>query len=583
MGNIRLLSDETASQVAAGEVVERPASIVKELAENSLDAGASTISIEFVHGGVKSIAVEDDGCGMDRDDALLSLERHATSKIRSAADLVHVATMGFRGEAIPSIAGVSRMRMLTRPRDQDSGTEIHIEGGRLVGVRDAGCAPGTRIESRDLFFNVPARKKFLRGVETESAQILQVVHGLALAAEEVALRYCRDGREIHALAAADSLGTRVRDLFGRSFFERLIPLPRFEADGMVLSGFVAKPGEGRRDRLQQIVILNGRPIQCPEVIQPLREAYTGLLPAGSHPIAILRLDVQHPLVDCNVHPAKRQVRFSRPDAMRRAVFDAVRKALDHARPSAPTHPRAWEPSDPFLPHKPELPISPPTAPRPASTPSAEVAPPPEPSPNPSHQPPPTPPQSGDPIPFRVLGRIGTHFLVLEGPEGLVLFDTRSARERIDFERLLRQIEAGEAPCQRLLIPEVVEMPAREHAWICENLPALRDAGFLIEPFGGMTVKIEGVPALSGSAPPHQILHEVAATLRAAGRLPRGRGLHEVLAKAVCRSIATSAPLPETTLLVSELLRCDLPYASPFGNPTMIQFSFAELERKFGRA
>lgn len=594
MGQIRLLSDETASQVAAGEVVERPASIVKELAENSLDAGAGEISIDYASGGLRFISVEDDGCGMDREDALLSLERHATSKIRSAEDLVLVSSMGFRGEAIPSIASVSRFRMLTRVANEESGTEILVEGGRVKTVKEAGCAPGTRIEARDLFFNVPARKKFVRGEETESAHILGVLHGLAISAPQVALRCRKDAREILLLPSAGSLEVRLRDLFGRDFLDRLIPLPPFSSEGISLSGFVAKPGEGRRDRLQQFVILNGRPVHCPEVTAPLKEAYAGLMSAGTHPLAVLQIRVSPSSVDCNVHPAKRHVRFSRPDTIRRTVFDAVRGALESVRPQATAQVRSWEPSDPFRPREPELSHgvskgepTPQDKPLCHGSPATEVAgtphvpaPFPEASPVPSSQP---GPDQTTATPFRVIGKIGAHFLVLESSEGLVLFDSRSARERIEFERLLRQMEQGEAPCQRLLIPEVIELPAREHAWISENLAPLREAGFLIEPFGGTTVKLEGVPALADSEAPGKCLQEISSVLRAAGRLPRGRGLHETLAKAVCRVAPPPLVLPEAALLVAQLLQCELPYAGPFGQPTMIQFSFAELDRKFGRS
>lgn len=571
MGKIRVLTDETASQVAAGEVVERPASLVKELAENSLDAGAHRIGVEFTKGGLRAIVVTDDGCGMDREDALMCLERHATSKLRSANDLVDVRTMGFRGEALPSIASVSRFRLVTRPRDGDFGTEVVVNGGRVESVSEAGTPPGTRVEVKDLFFNVPARRKFLRGDETEASHIVQVVQGLALSAWGVAIECRKDDRELLRLPAAKDLEVRVHDLFGPQFLKRLLPIGEFFAHDMRVRGFVARPGEGRRDRLQQYLILNGRPVVSPEVSGALREAYAGQMPQGLQPLAILHVEMPTAAVDCNVHPSKRQVRFSRPEEIRRLIFDAVQGALAASRPQ----PVAWTPpvATPFRKEEPVLPM---------------VERPPRQPPQPPHMPPHQPPQPQESAPqppadYRIIGRFGRFYFALEGSEGLVLLDVRAARERIAFEKLLRQMEGGCAPSQRLLMPEILELPAREHAWIVENAAALGEAGFLLEPFGGMTVKIEAVPAATAATPPEELLHEVATALRAAGRLPRGHGLHELLARTITRTSSTwSGGDDAALLLVNALLACDLPYASPNGHPTMIQFSFAELERKFGR-
>jgi DNA mismatch repair protein MutL len=595
MGKIRILSDEAASQVAAGEVVERPSSIVKELAENSLDAGATRIVVDYAKGGSRMISVRDDGCGMAPDDAVLCLERHATSKIRQAADLQTVRSMGFRGEALPSIASVSRFRLVTREPESSAGTEVLVSGGKLESVKEAGAPPGTLVEARDLFFNLPARKKFLRGEETEAAQILQVMHGVAISSAGVGIECRRDGRVQFSVPPAGSWDVRIRDLFGASFLERLVALQPFVGDGFELSGFVARPGEGRRDRLQQWVVLNGRPVACPEIAQPLREAYAGVLPPGQHPIAVLHLEMDPQLVDCNVHPAKRLVRFARPDSVRRGIFDAARAALSALRVStAPpaTNPRTESPvfrrPEPELLSQPVSKVPPPPRADPIepvvipATSEAE-APRDLPAQEGGHQPPLR--SSVEDVPFQMLGRVGDHIFVMEGPEGLVLMDVRSARERVTFERLLSQMESGCASCQRLLIPEILELPAREHAWISENLPPLAEAGFLIEPFGGLSLKIEGVPAMAGDRQPSQLLHEIADTLRAAGRLPRGHGLREVVARAVCRSMASqtrSISEVEAAGLLKDLLACELPYAGPFGQPTLIQFSLAELDRKFGR-
>lgn len=570
MGKIRLLSDQVASQVAAGEVVERPASLVKELVENSLDAGARRVWVEFARGGTRAVTVRDDGCGMDREDALLCLERHATSKIREGADLARVRTMGFRGEALPSIASVARFRLVTREPGSDSGTEVLVAGGRVETVRETGAPPGTRIEVKDLFFNLPARRKFLRGEETEAAHIVHGLQALALGNPGVAFECRRDGRSVFALPAAESLAVRIRDLLGAEHLAKLVEVTPVAGEGFQLSGFLARPGQGRRDRLQQFVFLNGRPVHCPAVQQPLREAYAEVLERGAHPLAVLKIEMDPGLVDCNVHPAKLEVRLRQPDALRRAIYDLAREALAPKKAPAPL-PRARPQAPPrvFVPEVPQqiLPMEdhPPAAPSGAAVDRAA-------------------PVGEDR--FRFLGFIEGGRLVLEGDEGLVLLDLRAARERILYESLLRGIAANDVPVQRLLMPSVIELPPREHAWVADHLDDLRAAGFMLETFGGATLKVEGLPALAGDREPEPLLHDIASTLRAAGKLPRGREVREALARSVCHLAALAdrrTDPDQARRLVRELLACELPYASPSGRPTMIQFSFAELDRKFGRA
>jgi len=602
MGKIRILQDEVASQVAAGEVVERPASLVKELVENSLDAGATRVWVEFARGGVPQVSVRDDGCGMDREDALLCLERHATSKIRTGSDLALVRTMGFRGEALPSIASVSRFRLITREPSAESGTVIDIAGGKIESVREIGSPPGTQIEVKDLFYNLPARRKFLRGEETEAAHILQGLQSIAVAYPGVAFECRRDGRVLAILPRAESLAVRIRDLFGAEYLAGLTEIPEREGEGFRLGGFLARPGQGRRDRLRQFVILNGRAIVCPAVQQPLREAYADALARGEHPNSVLWIEMDPGLVDCNVHPAKREVRLRRPEELRRTVFDAARAAIAKARERLAPTPAARPVIAPYSPPPPKpaaAPSPPPSArafrpeapqqtlPLPIKEPVASPPLPREEPPEPKAEPP-LPRDLPLPDPgerFRLLGTIGEGYLVMEGDEGLVLIDTRAAAERILFETMMRQMEEGHAPSQRLLIPAVIELPAREHAWVADHLDDLQAAGFLMEPFGSGSLKIEGLPASAGDETPEKLVHEVVSALRSMGKLPRGQMVREALVRSVSRLAAARRHVPDearSRRLVTELLRCDLPYASPSGRPTMIQFSFAELDRKFGR-
>lgn len=581
MGKIRLLPDDVASQVAAGEVVERPASVVKELVENSIDAGAGRILVEFVRGGAQLIRVVDDGCGMDREDARLSLERHATSKIRTAEDLAAVTTMGFRGEAVPSIASVSRFRMVTRPPGAGAGTEIVVAGGKMESVSDSGEAAGTSIEVRALFFNLPARRKFLRGEETESAHIVHQMQALALAHPDVAMTLVREGKKLWQAAATPDLGVRLRDLFGEDFLRRMLPLEPGEENGVKISGYLSKPGEGRPDREQQFVILNGRVVQCPAIFQPLREAYSEALPRGRHPLAVLSLSMDPLAFDCNVHPAKREIRLHRPDQVRQAVFLAARRLLESLRnpaigvtPPAPAPiPQSARPArvTPAQDPGPEVPV-------PSAAPVADAFRPPS--------------QEGLDIgkrtagedTFQLIGGLDDRWILMQSDDGLVLLNIRAASERILFENLRREMETGTVPAQRLLIPEVIELPVKDAVWISENLPALQATGFALEPFGGNTFKIEALPPALAGREARATLLDICESLRASGSL----GNRALATDSLARSVSILAAIEgfayeenRARKLVRELLRCELPYASPRGHPTMIQWSFSELERKFG--
>ena len=575
MGKIRLLADEVASQVAAGEVVERPASVVKELVENSIDAGAGRIVVEFARGGTRLIRVLDDGCGMDRDDALLSLERHATSKIRTAADLASVGTMGFRGEALPSICSVSRFRLSTRPAAAEAGTEIRAAGGRIESVAECGGAPGTSIEVESIFFNVPARKKFLRGEETESARIVHQMQCLAVAHPGTGMLLVRDGRRLWQAAPTTDAGVRLRDLFGGDFVSRLIPVDPIEENGIRIEGFLARPGEGRPDRELQFVVLNQRVVQCPAVFQSLREAYAGALPPGRHPLAVLRIEMDPLEFDCNVHPAKREVRLHRPDLLRQAVYRAAGRALEALRKPAI---RTTGPVEPAVTKHLEPVVNRPAPERAAAAFS------------------PTPPQldihgttaharHAASSNFRLLGGVGERWIAMEGGDGLVLLDARAASERILFETLRREAADGRAFSQRLLIPVVVELTAKDAAWISGNREALDRTGFAVEPFGGDSFKIEAIPACLGERDPRGALLDVCETLRATGLVGGGQPVLDELIRSVSRFAALNRFDYEegrARRLVDELLGCELPYACPRGRPTMIQWSFPELERKFGR-
>ena len=584
MPKIRVLSDILASQVAAGEVVERPASVVKELVENSLDAGAREIRVDMDQGGAALIRVSDDGCGMSREDALLSLERHATSKLRVAGDLVAIRTLGFRGEAVPSIASVSRFRMVTREAAAVAGTEILVEGGKIRDVRDAGCAPGTVIEAKALFFNMPARRKFLRAESTEAAHVEHQLRLHALAAPHVRFRLRRDDREVFDLPPAPQALERVRQLLGPELARELIALPLTHGNGIAVEGFVLPATHARKGRRHQCVFLNGRPVEDAVISRALAEGFRGAMADGLHPAAWLWIDLEPMLVDVNVHPAKREVRFHRPVDVRDAILESVLLGL---RPSAPVLPQRAAVS--VVPEVPAVAMAagvvrPPvatglrapqamlpewqSAPALAATPALPEI---------------TTSQQGGGVPdFRILGMLHQRFAVMESADGLVLFDPKAARERIVYENLLRQRD-GTVASQGLLVPVLLEMDPRDLDLLLRERLSLADAGIEVESFGGNTVQIRALPACLGIEDPRlflgglldELLHD---PVPGASRFTFER-LARVLAKRA--AVLVEPRLAEVRPLLAELFACELPYCTADGRPTLTEFSLRELERRLG--
>ena len=592
MGSIRLLSDTLASQVAAGEVVERPASVVKELVENSIDAGARRITVEFHRGGTRLIRVTDDGCGMDRSDALLCLERHATSKIRESADLAIISTLGFRGEALPSIASVARFHLSTRRREDEAGTAVEVNGGKLAGVKDSGEAPGTRIEVADLFFNVPARRKFLRGEQTEASHLLQQVEIIAVAHPEISFTCRRDDREVLRLAATEDLAVRLRDLHGEEFLQKLVPVPPLESQGIRVHGWIARPGEGRSDRTHQLLFVNGRMIRSPILSLPLREACDGTLAKGLHPPAVLFFEMDPAAVDCNVHPAKREVRFRDPALLRSVAFQAARSAWEGAAPSMrsamsvgvgddqlfpPIVKKSWI-ADSFS-RQGELTVQEIESSRIAESPEVSST---------------STSSSGLPAPTgaRYIGQLANRYLLFEDQESLLLVEIRAARERLLYERFLARLgsdDSGELESQHLLLPEVLELPPSELAWIDAHRPLLHAAGLIAESFGSGSLKIDAVPAATLSLPVEEVVHRLVDDLRSFGEsssesVRLDHSTRDALASSVARLAAAGAKLPageeSARMLLHDLLSCDLPYSTARGRPTMTQLSPSELQRRF---
>jgi DNA mismatch repair protein MutL len=612
MGRIALLPDEVASQVAAGEVVERPASVVKELVENCIDARAGRIEVAIARGGVSVIRVVDDGTGMDRDDALLSLERHATSKIRTGQDLARIHTLGFRGEALPSIASVSRFRLSTRARDALEGTEILVNGGKIESVRASGEAPGTQIEVRSLFYNLPARRKFLRSDNTEASHVQHQLSLQAIGHPKIGFVSIRDQNIVFQTPPAGTLAERIRDLRGSELFEQLLEIQAEPADGITISGFLGRAGVSRSTKAEQILFVNGRPVENITIQHGLREGYHTALMKGQFPVTFLFLEMDPEAVDVNVHPAKREVRFREPDAVRNAVAETVRKTLESDR-------RRWSQALGKPVQTTKLPE--PEARAPLTDPIPALIPPSEqfalrrdwaefhsiprgqgsvPSAFPVAIGSPSPSDFSQPAPlteapsfsaksvyeFKILGVLGKLYILMENGEGLVLVDQHAAHERILFEKLRREMESEGVPTQRLLIPLTVNVTPKDYDWITTNAPTLEKMGFSLEPFGNSTLKIDGIPQFFRTDDPSVAIRKLVDELRSmtttTSRLRMGE---DVIAKTVCRHAIKANDdlrLPEVEELLKDLMRCELPYCCPHGRPTMIQIGYGELEKKFGR-
>ncbi len=603
VSRIRLLDDAVINKIAAGEVVDRPASVVKELVENSLDAGAHHIEVEVVAGGRTLIAVTDDGEGMSRDDALLSIERHATSKIRDVTDIERIATLGFRGEALAAIAAVTRLTLQTARRGDAEGTEVVVHGGRLMEVNIIGAPPGTRIVARNLFFNVPARRRFLRTEATELAQVRLTLLQYALSHPAVGLRFVADGREVWRLAEGETLYDRLTALYGEPVASALRPVSGTHRCVRV-EGWVGLPQTSRADRAEIHLFVNRRPAGAAILQHALNEAYQTLLPRGRYPMVFLFIELPPEEVDVNVHPTKREVRFRRPGDVRDAVIEAIRATLGRpandvppppSSSAAPAPPRAWSAPSLSIPDLPPArafvyprwtPPAPGAVTPPASAPSAPTPPPSE----ATSDVPPTPgTHTSSEAPWswcRVVGQVGGLFVVLETEDGLVLMDPHAAHERVLYDRLMREALSGQVKSQPLLVPETVALGAHDAEVVRGALPALRAMGFSIAEFGGDTFLIDALPAVLGEVAAAGLLAEIAASIERGGtRGGTERWLQDRIATAACRAAVKARDilkLEEIERLVVALARTDMPYTCPHGRPTILHFDFAELRRKFGR-
>lgn len=601
MAKIRILSERVANQIAAGEVIERPAAVVKELVENALDAGATRIEVEFRHGGRSLMRIEDNGSGMTRDDALLAFERHATSKIAEAADLDRLHTFGFRGEALPSIASVSHFELQTRVAESDAGTEILINGGKFVHVRDCGRPVGTRMEVTHLFNSVPARRKFLKTDTTEAAHIMQCVRLYALASPQVAFTLIEDGRIIFRSPECSTLAERVTEIFGHQIAESLIAIENVEP-GLKLSGLIGRPGVGRATRHEMIVFVNGRPVDSRTLNYALIESYHESLPKGRYPLAFVFFECDPAEVDVNVHPAKREVRFRSEPQVRGFVIRSILQRLrelgmpvsssgdsNHNLSStssllppglaplavsasglgvsafAKTYP-STSTFEPFRAVAPSLLAVAGSLPLVAPAPSLNVRP------------------EITARSWRYVGLAHGCYALFETAAGLVLLDRRAAHERIWFDRLVEQFATGAVPSQRLLLAIPLELDPIAAALLIDRLTFLHAHGFELGEFGRNFFRIEAVPTWMEPADAEPFLRDVLGALRD-GSLPVNNVIlaREELARiAAAKAIRLPAAPSESALLalVAELFATRTPLTNPSGRPTFIELNHSELARRF---
>ncbi len=643
MGRIRVLPDRVANQIAAGEVVERPASVCKELIENSLDAGATQLRIELTAGGRTLIKVGDNGSGMNRDDAMLAFERHATSKLRTADDLLGIATLGFRGEALPSIASVSRLTLQTRVAEEESGTVVEMHGGRMRDVRDAAFAPGTAVSVRSLFYNVPARRKFLRTEKTELSHAVRMATHYSLAHLDKAFHLRNEHGTLLSVTPVSTLRERVYQVFGSATLDRLVELePGSNLAGRGLSGearngsdpgefrlggFVSEPQAQRPNRNSIYVFVNRRLVRDNLIHRAISAAYENMMPKGVYPFAMLFLDLPPGQVDVNVHPAKTEVRFRGPSQVFALVRDGIRRQLVAAKPAsslpAPSEiaQRGFAVNPGDAPHLPAsaggIPVPesyPPTA-VPGTRrlafdgslefPSAPTV--------PAH-PPASPVSDGFALPaavaeadaghsraplvehapeslgslgsLRLLGQLHDSFIVAAGEDGVWIIDQHVAHERILFEKVLAGRLRGEPERQSLLAPIVLTLTPDRMIAYEEIAEEFLGNGFEIEPFGGRTVAVRAAPAELKPKQVESLMNEILDNFREAGRRLGLADLRKRMAATIACHAAIKVNMPlvpdKMRWLLEELARTECPMSCPHGRPIALKYGTTDILKAFHR-
>jgi DNA mismatch repair protein MutL len=603
VAKIRVLADHVANQIAAGEVVERPASVAKELVENSIDAGAKQVTIEIEAGGRRLLKVSDDGEGMVRDDAILAFERHATSKIRVSDDLIAIGTLGFRGEALASIASVAKVELITSMEGAAAGTRVAIDGGRLRDVKDAAHPRGTTIAVRDLFFNVPARRKFLRSEATETFHLTNLVTHYALAHPEIAFTFVNNGRDVVRAVAAKDLRERAYQIFGEAFLENLLEVDGGDASMARVTGFVSAPRDRRTSRDSQYLFVNRRFVRDRMIGRSLSEGYRSILPHGVYPAALLFIETPLEEVDVNVHPAKTEVRFRRPDAVADAVRDAVRSALSSVGFVEP------EPQITQITQIQAASAAIPSAPAPQ--PRIEFAPLPSgdeiardieamirsSSVSPVAEKPLPPLNSAEKLVrqvssdtlsknIRFLGQLEESFIIATDDEGLLLIDQHVAHERVLFDKYRALESERRVESQQLLVPETFDLTPAQAAVFDQLAPELEVYGFELMRLSGRTVAIRAVPADLPAGEARNMLAELLETVDAENKLSARETMRdEIAASLACHAaikVNMSLTPEKMRWLIDRLLQTSSPTTCPHGRPVILRLGMRDILKGFHR-
>lgn len=630
MNTVRMLDSDTINKIAAGEVVERPASVVKELAENAIDAGATRIEIETMAGGTSFMRVTDNGSGMGREDAALAVQRHATSKIHDPEDITAITTLGFRGEALPTIASVSRFSLVTRTADRETGTRVAIDGEADPVIEETGCAVGTTVKVEDLFFNTPARKKFLKTVTTEGNRISECVTKLAISHPGIVFRYISNNRQQFATPGNGDLKDTILCLYGRALADALLPADFRDDDGPAVSGYISKPSVLRNYRSWQTFIVNGRVIESKALNRAVDNAYRNLTPRGGYPLVVLNLAVEPREVDVNVHPRKTEVKFEDESRVYQKVYHAIAEAI---RPpgqtlesvaAAPSVQRSAVltalPQMAVPPASPRAAAPPPTADQrepyvkatqyvhaaqvesmnafreaqqavqaererrkvsgaaPMVYPLQPVAPPP-----PDASAPTAPATDASVAAMTPIGQVDLCYIVAQDLGNLYIVDQHAAHERILYDRFRRMAEG--IPSQQLLVNELIDFNAREMELLEEHHELLRNLGFDFAAAGAAQVRLTEIPADMPDDEAEVALREIVAALVENHALTAGELRHKCLAMTACRSaIKRGEELNQRQMeiILEELAHTERPYTCPHGRPTILRFSGADLAKMFKR-
>ncbi len=606
MSLIKLLSENLVNQIAAGEVVERPASVVKELVENSLDASADKIQIEIENGGKSYIKITDNGCGMSREDLEMSLQRHATSKINDEADLWKIRTMGFRGEALASISSVARVQIRTKGADDLAGWELACEGGDMKQLKEVGMSTGTQIEVNDLFFNTPARQKYLKKDGTELGRITSLINQLALANQEVAFKLVHNGKIIFDWAKKTDLISRIVDVLGVGVSEAMIPV-FYGGSELQIDGFIGKPLLSRTTSQHQYIFVNGRAVQHHLLANRIKAAYHSMLMEHKKPIFVLNIKIDPSLIDVNVHPRKLEVRFEDQQNLIKIAYGCVKSALEkeslmplgisqsrkYMSDSFPKTGSSTNPTKAFRSSTPSYTASPGLKSYSSSSPRAS-----------------NPKQVQDAMNFNdsmfgeressgvqetqetidqsiiAISQVNNSYIIAKDKDGLVLIDQHAAHERVRYEELMKQFHSQKKSIQALLVPMQIELSGDEIALLEDNRDVFDALGFEITPFGGNTFVLNSVPTCLSNEDANVVLKGVLDDIMNNKVPTESQGkIEEMLTYMACRSaikFGQKLSHDEMQGLITQMMEMKIPYTCPHGRPTMVALTMKELGKMFGR-